>query len=250
MNKVTILAAIWILLSGAVSPTLGQTATLTVSHDDPDGIVTPGQTVRIKATLAWTGQSGFGYAIGSVRVTDDAGTASNPSFPYNFLQGPATVVQPGTPAGGSILDVVIQSGDVRPWFGSPPLHPWGLQTGLVLTQYDWTAPTTAGVLEFQWIPGPANPLPVVVLYSTGSSLAIPTTYFGTSLTVVPAPASALLFASGMLAALRRQRPGALRHSRASCGARPHLDCGHAWDEPGKVFRVRGVETACAGGLRG
>lgn len=192
----------------APTPALfASTATLTVGHDDPDGIVLPGETVRITATLAWTGQSGFGYFAGSVRATDDAGTASNPSFPYSFVQLPATVVQPGTPSGGSILDVDIQSGDVSPWFGSPPLSPWGLQGGLIQTQYDWTAPVSAGEVEFDWISDPGTPLPVVFRYFSGSSLAMPTTYLGTSLTVVPAPGSAFLLGVAGLSGPRRRRRG-------------------------------------------
>jgi len=196
------------LFTSLVAPlAAGQTTTLSVTHNDPDGLVVPGETVKVTATFAWIITSGFGWIQGDVRATGDLGTAANPTFPYGYLPLPTTVVQPGTPSGGSILDIDIRSGDVSPWFlGTPPRPPWGLQTGLILTQFDWTAPVTPGVVRFDWVPDPTQPLPIVLRYFTGSSLAIPTTYVGTSLTVVPAPASALSLALGLTAlSVRRRR---------------------------------------------
>lgn len=203
MNPLSILPIVTCL--AAVSLAAAQTATLTVSHNDPDGLVAPGQTVQVTATLAWTGNSGLGYVGGDVRATGDLGVASNPSFPY-VVTYPEAIILPGTPFEGSVLEVYIESADASPFFGLPPLYPFGLRTGLILTRFDWTAPSTVGVVEFAWVPDPADPLPIMSPVGGFSAVPYPTTYFGTSLTVVPAPASALLMASGLLAVMCRQRP--------------------------------------------
>lgn len=200
MNPLSLLPIVTSL--AAASLAAAQTATLTVSHNDPDGIVTPGETVQITATLAWTGNSGLGYVSGDVRATGDLGSASNPSFPYGVP--PLAIVLPGTPFEGSLLDVYIESGDTNPFFGLSPTHPWGLRAGLILTRFDWTAPSNLGVVDFAWIPDPADPLPIMSPVGGFSGVPYPTTYLGTSLTVIPTPASALVFL-GTLAIARRRR---------------------------------------------
>ncbi len=183
-----------------------QTASVTLTHNDPDGLVTQGQTIQVTATFAWQGSpgSGFGLAAGDIRATNDLGLAANAVFPYvpNLL--PALVIQPGTPSGGSLLDVYINSGDVGPSFGLPVFFPWNLRAGLVLTRFDWTAPATPGLVEFRWIPDPVL-LPHICPPFAGGFQLVPTTYFATSVTVVPAPAAPLALIAGLAIARRRRR---------------------------------------------
>lgn len=188
-----------------------QTATLTVAHNDPDGIVTPGQTVSITATLAWTANAGLGRIGGDIRATDDRGIAANPQLPYVFNPLPAAVIQPGTLSDGSVVDVFIQSGDSSPFFGQGPVYPWGLQAGLVLTTFEWTAPTSLGPIEFSWVPDPAMPQTYMHPNPSVGPVAFQTTYLGTSLTVVPTPASALALLGLLALPPRRASLTARRH---------------------------------------
>lgn len=59
-------------------PALAQSAILTVSHNDPDGLVAPGQTVLIAASLAWVANGQVCRIAGSLMATPDRGTAANP----------------------------------------------------------------------------------------------------------------------------------------------------------------------------
>lgn len=78
-----------------------QSAQIVVSHDDPDGIVNPGQMVRITYHLGWGQFFALASMKGDAIVTPNEGGAFNP---VNGLNGglPAPGIGPGVPEGGSI----------------------------------------------------------------------------------------------------------------------------------------------------
>jgi len=183
-----------------------QSAIMRVSHNDPDGIVERGQTVQITAMLSWQPSGVFWEIAGEVRSTGDLGVASSPAFPYNVGASPNRVIQAGTPAAGSILDVHIVNGDAGFLGGWPLFPPWGNASGLIITRYDWTAPGTLGVVGFDWIGEPALPWQPTI-YPLGSFtplMPIGTTYVGTSLTVVPGVGSGVVLAAGLAMGRRRR----------------------------------------------
>lgn len=174
-----------------------QSATFTISHNDPDGIVVPGQTVQLSATISWANAVLFWRSDGELIATPNIGFASNPRFGHPMSPGvPPTIIQPGTPAGGSVVDVLIQSG-VAPLMPWAPLTVWAVSSGVTLLVMDWTAPQDLGLVSFGWTPSAIQPH--TLLFETWGSVdpvAVPTTYIGTSLTVVPAPASCFVLILG------------------------------------------------------
>lgn len=192
------------LLAGSCA---AQSAVLTVSHDDPHGLVSPGQTVRVMAVLTRTVAVELYEIKGSVRATPDAGTSATPVFPYQVQAWPERVVNPGTPGLGSVLDIHIRQGasSMVPFAGlsAPPWNLGWFPAGLTITQFDWTAPTTPGIVTFDWRADPAVPDATLIYTSQPHFRATSTTYVGTSLIVIPAPGGvALLAALGWLGVRR------------------------------------------------
>lgn len=191
------------------SACLAQTAALVVTHNDVDGIVTPGQTVRVAAILSWApgGPDMLREIEGSLRASPDIGAAANPAFPYTISPSPVVSISPGTGSAGSVVGVRLFNGDLN-WllFGFPPPEPWRNGDGLIVVQYDWTAPATPGVVAFDWSPSPTNPQTIMAFHDGPPSFrAVPTTYLGTSLTVIPAPPAALALGLCGATGTRRRR---------------------------------------------
>lgn len=186
---------------------VAQTATLVVAHDDPDGVVAPGESVRVTATVSWQGSPMFWRIDGGVHASPNLGTASNPSFGVsNPSTGFATILNPGSPVGGSIENVTIQS-------GLTPLHnpsfimpPWGMSQGLPILEFEWIAPAPLGLVDFSWNPSVTQPN-IWLFPSLSSVQAVPvtTSYFGTTLAVVPAPSVAMAAVLGGVLMSRRRR---------------------------------------------
>ncbi|MCA9288762.1 MAG: hypothetical protein KDA05_09275 [Phycisphaerales bacterium] len=175
--KRTGLAAV--VACGLGAPTLGQTAVLSVMHNDPDGLVEPGQSVRIYATIEYSGAVQIAGVAGSLLATPNVGAAGAPYTPLGGI-----LVNVGMASGGGIEGYDVAS--VPPFFtGGLTLPGWSLSPSLIL-EYQWTAPATPGVVEFDFV---ASPLaPNVRLYAQLQSPAFTeaqTTYVGASLTVVP-----------------------------------------------------------------
>lgn len=206
------LRATFLALCFVSSSCFAQSATLTVSHNDPDGLVAPGQTVQVRVVIDYAGFFGNLWEIrGHLRSSGDIGSASGNAFPGVYPLLPQTLIDPGDLSGGSIESILIRSGEMSliSGFPGPPLPPWSA-ISLAVFQYDWTAPITPGPVQFTWTPDPAqaNTLYIAPFISQTGPVAIPTTYFGASLTVVPAPATlALLAAMGVAS-------GKVRRSRA------------------------------------
>ena len=186
-------------LGAAASVCAAQSSWVHVSHDDADGIVAPGEVVRVKAVVSWI-PAGVQFAgmKGDLRAAPNVGIASNRFS--EFLQG--GLVNLGQFSGGSIVGVDIA---VAPSFftGGVIVPPSGNNWGIEVISYDWQAPVGfAGAVGFDWVPDPAAPnvrfFPPVGPPSWNWE---PTVYVGTSLTVVPAPVSLALVAP----ALRRGR---------------------------------------------
>ncbi|MCB9840878.1 MAG: hypothetical protein H6809_04410 [Phycisphaeraceae bacterium] len=192
-----------VLCAGVAS---AQTATVTVVHDDPDGLVEPGQTVRIDVLVEWEPATAwFAGLQGDLGPTPGVGAASNVAsiFPQSAL------VNWGQVSGGGITGLQFA---IVPPFGLwcypwPP--PGGGGTGLIgpLVSYDWTAPTDyLGPVSFDWR-SPAGVPNLRVFPSLLSPVFIEasTAYTPATLTVVPGPGGAVVVGVAAALASRRSR---------------------------------------------
>lgn len=190
-----------------------QTATVRVTHDDPDGIVQPEQSVRITTTIAWQAPGQFHalYSMqGDVIASPNRGESSGNVFPYSFTPSGNTFAVPGVPFGGSVTGVHLFYGDLS-WvlFGQPPEPPWSFSTSLIVVEFDWTAPDDAGPVSFSWQPNATQPQPLVSASLWNPPVrTVTTSYVGTTLTVFPAPATLALLVIGTAS-----RKSSLRRSR-------------------------------------
>lgn len=188
-----------IALSFTSAPCLAQSATVTATHDHPTGLVQPGESVRISFSTTWTGATQLARVVGDAVASPNVGIATNNSGAVG--QGP--LINYGTPSGGSVVGADVGSGPDLGW-GWSMLFMFQPVTFLY---YDWTAPEVPGTVAFDWIPH--QDFPHALFYLNGQSViqeALPTTYIGTSLTVVPAPGgAAVAVAAGILAWARRRR---------------------------------------------
>ncbi|MCA9288300.1 MAG: hypothetical protein KDA05_06940, partial [Phycisphaerales bacterium] len=174
-------------LTAAAQSAHAQSVTITASHNDPDGIVAPGQLVSIRLSIAHDGFFMLGDWRGDAAASPDIGTASPAQ---SSTLAPSSLVSLGTPTAGSIRNVVI--GATSPFFSPGPYVPFAAPD-FEFMRYDWVAPAQPGTVAFDWVPDPAFPL--VQGYQTALSIPLipyPTTYLGTTLTVIPAPAAAPL----------------------------------------------------------
>ena len=194
----------WFAVASSVAAS-AQTATLTVSHNDPDGIVLPGETVTITSTVAWSGGLfTFWELRGGVTATDDLGSASNTRFGYqSYSSTPDTIVDPGETRGGSVDDAHFFSALFYGFWQVFP-QPWSTSGGLNVLQFEWTAPAVPGTVEFQWDPDPTLP-DIWLVPALPPGVAAQSTYHGTSLTVIPGPASALPILAALFVPHRRRR---------------------------------------------
>lgn len=201
MRNVCVLAPL-IVATGTLSTVVhGQSAIIAVTHNRPTGVVQPGETVRITATLSWIGAIQAATIAGDLNASPNQGTAANPEGAWGWWSAPPNF---GTPTAGSIMGVDLR---VNPWFFVGAVSPYVVATGLEFVWYDWTAPSTTGTVEFNWVPHPEYPNPLFYLtFMTEVRSPLPTTYSGTSITVIPAPVTMVtLLAFGACASSRRRR---------------------------------------------
>ncbi|MCB9840634.1 MAG: hypothetical protein H6809_03155 [Phycisphaeraceae bacterium] len=182
------------------APCHAQMATIAVTHDHPTGLVQPGESVRIACTLSWTGAYMAARIVGDAESAPDVGIAANVGGPF----GPGPLIHYGAPIAGSVRGVDVAS---TPAFAIPPNPAWLRSEGLEFLHFAWTAPQSAGEVTIDWTPHPG--FPDALFFETGASFVptpLPTTYIGTSLTVVPAlPGGACLTVALGAAAFRRRR---------------------------------------------
>ncbi|MCA9287035.1 MAG: hypothetical protein KDA05_00535 [Phycisphaerales bacterium] len=195
-----------LVVAGLALPCFAQSATVRVSHDQMGGTVMPGETIRITANIAWEGAAQWAGLKGEFLAVGDAGAASNVGSPIH----PSVTVTLGFPDGGSVKGFDVASTPAYFTGGIVPPLPWSLSaTGSnEFLWYDWTAPSVSSptTISFDFV---AHPIaPNVRLYPTSASPAFieaPTTYIGTSILVVPAPAGLALLGVGAIGARRRAR---------------------------------------------
>ena len=193
-------------VAGLALPCFAQTATVRVSHDQMAATVMPGETIRLTANIAWEGAVQWAGLKGDFRATNDLGVAASIGSPPGLQ--PGMLAHLGTPVGGSIVDFDVASVPAYFTGGIVPPLPWSAGAmGADFLWYDWTAPsvTQPTVIQFDFIADPIAPN--VRLYATAVSPAFieaPTTYIGTSILVIPAPAGLPILALAALAPRRRR----------------------------------------------
>lgn len=203
MPRMTALAAVlWALVVCAVaSSAVAQTATIAVTHDDPDGVILPGETVRITMRISWTPAVQLAGFAGDLRA-DPVGPGAPGTISNRFSRFlPSALTINGSVVADDILGIDIAS---TPGFFTPMVWPpWGSYTGFDAFAHDWTAPSSPGNYRFGF--SPRDDRPNVRLYPSWSSPAwieAPTTYLWASLTVIPGPGSPVVVLLG-LAVLHR-----------------------------------------------
>lgn len=183
-------------MMGAASVAKAQSAQIVLAHDDPDGIVTPGQIVHIRATLSWSGPTEAFRIVGDAVASPDVGLSSAATG----VIGASPSLHYGLPVLGSIRGV-----DLVNTLWSFGFSPWHFGGGMHFLEYDWTASIDPGIVEFNWTPHPQFPTPLFFT-STFTTIPLPTTYVGTSVTVIPGPGTpAVLAALATLAVGHRHR---------------------------------------------
>lgn len=181
----------------------GLSAMIQVFHNDLDGIIDPGQTVRIDYYLTWDTFPYLASMQGDAVATPNRGVARNPVIGFNQGHvGPTT--NPGTPDGGSIRGFVALhhpvTGFVVPGFTWTPL-------GITALSYEWTAPGPEHAGEYDFTFEFDSQWPSIYLYpgvQTGFE-AVPTTVVPMTLTVIPGPWSSAFLAGGAVSLIRRRR---------------------------------------------
>lgn len=170
---------------GLACPALAQSATVTVSHNDPDGLVDPGQVITVRVDLSWLPVPSLAGLAGDLLPTPSRGSSAN--ITSALPRGP--LVQLGTPIQGGVVGIAIRA-------------PSNLSGPIVA--FEWTAPLNApGPVTFAFIPSPATPN-VRIFPASGSQgfVEAQTTFISASLTVVPSPATVAVLGAGLL--LRRR----------------------------------------------
>lgn len=195
---------------GDTTPAIAQSATIEVVHDDPDGVVLPGQTVRISVLASFTGGGMLGGLSGDTVNSGAQGIASGISSWYPS----GGLVNLGVPVGGSVYDTQIA---VVPGYFGPcgfllPYCSWN--SGVHVLEFDWQAgPVEAPTLaSFNFLASPTLPGLVVfpTPFLTPNWVVLPTDFSGTSLLVVPGPGAPCMLLVGMALIGRRRRDGCRR----------------------------------------
>lgn len=192
-------------------PALAQSASISVWHNDPDGIVVPGQTLQITTTISWQvpGPNNALFALmGDVRATPNLGIASANLFPYGGASTTSVTINPGIASLGSVEGVHLENGDLLPMvsFGQLLPPPWTFRTGFDAIRFDWTAPSTPGTVHFGWEPSATLPQPLIISsISSPWVQPVPTSIVGTSLVVIPGPPACVAMVLGGAALATRRR---------------------------------------------
>lgn len=181
-----------------------------VTHDDPDGVVTPGQTVQFTVLMDWEPSTAvMWHMTGNLLASPNAGLALNPEIGLAILPGTLpqqAILMPGTPSGGSIFGFELFSSMTLQVGGGWVFPPWNQSTNVPILEFDWIAPGSPGRVDFGWQPAGVAATPLFNMNNaTGPISSLSTTYSGASLVVVPSPASIATLLVARTACLRRRR---------------------------------------------
>ena len=208
-----------VLACAAASCAVAQTASVEVSHTDPNGIVQSGETIGIRVVVRWEGALQFAGLKGDALATDSLGQSQNVGSAFGAPAPPLHVY--GAPRDGDVIGHDIAT--VPAFFLGSPVPVTTLNTGADFMTYNWIAPvvTSPTLVAFEFVADPTAPN--VRLYpntSTPAFVEAQTTYIGTSILVIPAPAGLGAFAIPLGCAVlpRRRRATRLGRSRFGRGA--------------------------------
>ena len=186
-----------------------QTASVSVVHSDPNGVVLPGEAISVRVVVSWQGAGGSWAQFAGLKGSSRASTAIGTAGAVNSAFGPPSILAVfGTPTLGDIVGHDIAT--ISAYFTTTP-HPASLQSaGVDYLTYDWTAPvvTTPTSIEINFVPDAIAPN--VRLYTSTNSPAFveaQTSYIGTSILVLPTPGvgGVVLSYAGLSASRRRRR---------------------------------------------
>lgn len=200
-----------LVAAASVAPALAQTAAVAVSHDDPDGVVAPGETVRITAWHTRSSESTLAGIGGDLLALGDLGVATNPMSALRPLASGSTYqFSLGAPSGGSVRGISFEFLS-HPNFVPSVLLPYQSWGGVELYSFDWTAPSvsTPTTVNFDWVPSTTYPNVYAIIppYSGFHWAFLPTTYTGASVLVLPAPATLALLLTPALVPPKRRHAG-------------------------------------------
>lgn len=193
------------LATGALIAThsSAQSASVTVTHNDADGILLPGEIVRVQFAVSWSPSPA--WMLASLR--GDAVTSPNGGELINrgsdFQSG--QLVNLGSVSGASVIGFEAWH---QPPGWVPSITPPFVTTPALAAWFDWRAPTNTGTYQFKWNPH-AQQQSILLWYRFGTQItptAASTTYFGASIIVVPTPPSGgliLVFAAWFAPVRRR-----------------------------------------------
>ncbi|MCB9840521.1 MAG: hypothetical protein H6809_02575 [Phycisphaeraceae bacterium] len=174
-----------------------QSAHIVVTHDDPDGLVDPGQVVRINFRISWTANHTLSTLLGDAVARPDAGVASNPGTELNMGQ-PSGSLALGTPALGSVRGFSLIWGPSP--FQMPGTTYWD---GLDFLWYEWEAPAVPGPFEFDFV---FDPQTQGAWLNAGLTnvFKVDLTSDPASLVVVPSPGALVVLGVGAVFVRRRR----------------------------------------------
>lgn len=204
-------------LIGVVSPVilvaqaLAQSSSVSVAHDDPDGVVSPGETARFEVRVSWEQAHQILRLAGGVGASPDLGVVGGiegPS-PAGYLSGSQS--SPGIGVNGSLVGLDLNfTPEIFTPGGIPSVSTCSNGQCGWFVAWEWTAPSVSAPTQvaFDFLPI-AGSSGVWGTPSLASPVSVPlaATYRGTSLLVVPTPAGWLPLCSAALlvSAWRRRR---------------------------------------------
>lgn len=197
-----------------ITVALAQSAVVLTTHNNSNGVMSPGESLRITVHQARRTPPGslsnfLALIAGDATVIPNIGAASGLSSPF-FPHPNYCITSLGTVQGGSAVGFSANF-PVAPGFfsGSYPFQ-W-FTPDIDVLAFDWTAPSVQvpTVVTFGWLADAAHP--DIEIYDpmqagpVGFAAPIHTTYTSTTILVLPAPAAWLALAPLGPWACRRRR---------------------------------------------
>ncbi|MCB9841315.1 MAG: hypothetical protein H6809_06680 [Phycisphaeraceae bacterium] len=190
------------LLGFAAGLAQAQTATVQVSHNDPNAVVFPGETLEVRVVVSWQGAIQFAGLRGNSLATGSLGSASNVGSAFS---PPGALWRHGTPIAGDIISHNIAT--ISGYWTTTPPPPAFMSSGVEYLTYDWIAPQVSAptLIEFDFVADPIAPnVRLYENFATPGFVEAQTIYVGTSILVVPMPGTMAIIAAFVLARVRRR----------------------------------------------